>query len=48
MHNDFQVDQQMREFEDVGTTCTAVLVWFYEGKRYVQAANVGDSCAFLW
>ncbi len=30
-----------------GATATAVFVWTEEGKRYLQAANVGDSAAFL-
>eukprot|EP00727_Mastigamoeba_balamuthi_P005938 m51a1_g1964 putative protein phosphatase 2c (449) ;mRNA; r:1076487-1078023 len=41
-------DERMKQFEFVGTTCTVVLVWSApDGSRYVQAANVGDSNAFL-
>eukprot|EP01105_Mastigella_eilhardi_P012448 TRINITY_DN284_c1_g4_i1.p1 TRINITY_DN284_c1_g4~~TRINITY_DN284_c1_g4_i1.p1 ORF type:complete len:615 (-),score=198.96 TRINITY_DN284_c1_g4_i1:778-2403(-) len=41
------VDQQMKQHEDVGCTCTVVVVWSVNGKRYLQSANVGDSEAFL-
>eukprot|EP01096_Ripella_sp_DP13-Kostka_P010053 TRINITY_DN3911_c0_g1_i2.p1 TRINITY_DN3911_c0_g1~~TRINITY_DN3911_c0_g1_i2.p1 ORF type:complete len:913 (+),score=459.06 TRINITY_DN3911_c0_g1_i2:370-2739(+) len=42
-----ETDEQLKEFEYQGTTATAVLFWLNDGKRYVQAANVGDSCAFI-
>lgn len=42
-----QSDKKMAQYEFMGTTCTAALVWSYEGARYLQAANVGDSNAFL-
>ncbi len=38
----------MREHEYEGTTATAVLLWTGAGgARYLQAANVGDSRAYL-
>ncbi|KAH3743317.1 protein phosphatase 2C [Pelomyxa schiedti] len=42
-----KVDQEMRVFECVGTTCTVVLLWRYQGRRYIQSGNVGDSSAFF-
>jgi protein phosphatase len=41
------VDSQLAEYEYMGCTATAVFVWQVDDKRYVQAANVGDSTAFL-
>jgi hypothetical protein len=41
------VDQQLEEFEYMGCTGTAVFVWEFNGKRYLQAANAGDSTAFI-
>eukprot|EP01114_Cavostelium_apophysatum_P005328 TRINITY_DN1616_c0_g1_i1.p1 TRINITY_DN1616_c0_g1~~TRINITY_DN1616_c0_g1_i1.p1 ORF type:complete len:1120 (-),score=407.57 TRINITY_DN1616_c0_g1_i1:97-3456(-) len=41
------VDKELINFEYEGCTSTTVFVWQHEGKRYVQAANVGDSTAFL-
>ena len=41
------VDKQLEEFEYMGCTGTCVFVWEHLGKRFVQAANVGDSTAFL-
>lgn len=41
-------DAALRAHEYVGCTCTAVLVWACGGARYVQAANVGDSNAYLF
>eukprot|EP01087_Luapelamoeba_hula_P000686 TRINITY_DN1050_c0_g2_i1.p1 TRINITY_DN1050_c0_g2~~TRINITY_DN1050_c0_g2_i1.p1 ORF type:complete len:804 (-),score=142.72 TRINITY_DN1050_c0_g2_i1:58-2469(-) len=41
------VDEIMRVYEYEGCTATVVLVWSFKGKTYVQAANVGDSFAFL-
>ncbi|KAL6045319.1 mgpp2cl-1, protein phosphatase 2C-like protein 1 [Balamuthia mandrillaris] len=42
-----RVDDQMAEFQYEGTTATAVFLWKADGQRYAQAANVGDSSAFL-
>ena len=42
-----QADKKLAQFEYTGTTCTAALVWAYNGARYLQAANVGDSNAYL-
>eukprot|EP01114_Cavostelium_apophysatum_P020996 TRINITY_DN7195_c0_g1_i1.p1 TRINITY_DN7195_c0_g1~~TRINITY_DN7195_c0_g1_i1.p1 ORF type:complete len:454 (-),score=132.71 TRINITY_DN7195_c0_g1_i1:62-1396(-) len=41
------VDNAMDVFQYEGCTATAVFLWCSNGKRYVQAANVGDSCAYL-
>jgi len=41
------VDQQMSQFEDEGTTATAVFLFSVGNDRYLQVANVGDSTAFL-
>lgn len=41
------VDTLLKHHEYIGTTSTTVFIWKYEGKRLLQAANVGDSCAFL-
>eukprot|EP01105_Mastigella_eilhardi_P015498 TRINITY_DN3551_c0_g1_i1.p1 TRINITY_DN3551_c0_g1~~TRINITY_DN3551_c0_g1_i1.p1 ORF type:complete len:702 (-),score=212.18 TRINITY_DN3551_c0_g1_i1:64-2169(-) len=46
-----QVDEHMMEVGNcdyVGSTCTVVLVWHHDGKRYLQAGNVGDSNSFLF
>lgn len=40
-------DLQLKEFDTEGTTATAVLIWRVNGVCYLQAANVGDSTAFL-
>jgi serine/threonine protein phosphatase PrpC len=40
-------DLQLKEFDTEGTTATTVLVWRVNGISYLQAANVGDSSAFL-
>jgi serine/threonine protein phosphatase PrpC len=37
----------MREFQYEGTTATTVLLWKLGDERYLQAANVGDSHAYL-
>jgi len=42
------VDSHLAEFEESGATGTAVLIWEFEEKKYIQAANVGDSFAFLY
>eukprot|EP01118_Nematostelium_gracile_P000374 TRINITY_DN10399_c0_g1_i1.p1 TRINITY_DN10399_c0_g1~~TRINITY_DN10399_c0_g1_i1.p1 ORF type:complete len:217 (-),score=53.30 TRINITY_DN10399_c0_g1_i1:29-625(-) len=43
-----EVDQKLiQSCEFIGSTATIVVVWQYEDKRYVQAANVGDSTSFL-
>ncbi|KAH3758535.1 protein phosphatase 2C [Pelomyxa schiedti] len=42
-----EVDQQLSDMEYEGCTCSVVIIWRYEGRRYLQAANVGDSSAFL-
>ncbi len=44
-----ELDSAMKEFEFEGTTATAVVVWRTgeSGERFVQAANVGDSSAFI-
>jgi protein phosphatase PTC1 len=41
------VDEAMKEYEYMGTTATVVYLWQKEGKKYLQASNVGDSTAFL-
>eukprot|EP01107_Rhizomastix_libera_P002370 TRINITY_DN1408_c0_g1_i1.p1 TRINITY_DN1408_c0_g1~~TRINITY_DN1408_c0_g1_i1.p1 ORF type:complete len:799 (-),score=317.13 TRINITY_DN1408_c0_g1_i1:48-2444(-) len=33
--------------EYVGSTCTVVIVWKYDGKVHIQSANVGDSNAVV-
>lgn len=40
-------DEKMKENEYEGTTATAVLIWQVGKDRYIQAANVGDSRAYL-
>ncbi|XP_049852235.1 probable protein phosphatase DDB_G0279461 [Schistocerca gregaria] len=43
-----EVDQELCDYEYEGTTCTVVFLWRNsEGRRFVQAANVGDSTALL-
>lgn len=43
-----EADQRMSEFKYEGCTATVVMVWKNaEGYRFVQAANVGDSTAYL-
>ena len=41
-------DKALSAHEYVGCTCTTLFVWQHAGARYVQAANVGDSSAFLY
>lgn len=41
------VDNKISSFEYEGTTVTSVLIWQVGEERYLQAANVGDSTAFL-
>jgi len=41
------VDDKLKEHEFQGATATVVFVWSDQGKRYLQAANVGDSAAYL-
>ena len=42
-------DAALRAHEYVGCTATVLAVWRHaDGTRYVQAANVGDSAAWLW
>lgn len=41
-------DKRMVQFDTEGCTATAVWFWEYNGTRYVQTGNVGDSSAFLW
>jgi len=43
-----EADKRLAEFEYVGSTCTSVFLWMLEGQRYLQAANVGDSNAYLF
>eukprot|EP00011_Vannellida_sp_DIVA3-517-6-12_P004944 CAMPEP_0114636882 /NCGR_PEP_ID=MMETSP0168-20121206/17210_1 /TAXON_ID=95228 ORGANISM="Vannella sp., Strain DIVA3 517/6/12" /NCGR_SAMPLE_ID=MMETSP0168 /ASSEMBLY_ACC=CAM_ASM_000044 /LENGTH=815 /DNA_ID=CAMNT_0001848599 /DNA_START=271 /DNA_END=2718 /DNA_ORIENTATION=- len=40
-------DAKMIEFDMEGATATGVYIWKVGGRRYLQAANVGDSNAFL-
>ena len=40
-------DKDVAEFEYEGATGTAVFIWNSGGERYLQAANLGDSTAFL-
>jgi len=42
-----KVDEDLKEFEYEGCTATTVFVWQVGTQRYLQAANVGDSTAFL-
>jgi protein phosphatase len=41
------VDEKMEKFEDEGCTATVVFIWKEGEQRFLQAANVGDSEAFL-
>jgi serine/threonine protein phosphatase PrpC len=41
------VDQAMLQHEYVGATATVLYLWQVNEDRYLQAANVGDSTAFL-
>jgi len=41
-------DEALRAHEYVGCTCTSVFVWEFEGERYVQSANCGDSNVYLF
>jgi len=41
------IDAQLVEFEYEGCTGTTIFMWQYNNHRYLQAANVGDSEAFL-
>lgn len=40
-------DEDMKTNEYEGTTATAVMIWQVGKDRYIQAANVGDSRAYL-
>jgi len=42
-----KVDEQLKEYEYEGTTASTVFLWKVGHQRYVQAANVGDSTAFI-
>lgn len=42
-----EVDSKLEEFEYLGCTATSVFIWEFNGNRYLQAANVGDSTAFI-
>ncbi|GAM26185.1 hypothetical protein SAMD00019534_093600 [Acytostelium subglobosum LB1] len=43
-----EVDRLMKEeCQYVGCTATVAFVWTYNGGRYLQVANVGDSSAFI-
>ena len=42
-----KTDERLEGCECVGTTCTTVFCWAKGAARYLQAANVGDSLAFL-
>jgi hypothetical protein len=49
LHETFsRTDKGLEEFEYEGATVTGVYIWSVGEDRYVQAANVGDSSAFLW
>lgn len=49
LHNSFLVtDHALAEFQYEGATATAVILWKHGDDRYLQAANVGDSAAYLW
>jgi len=41
-------DEALKKHEYVGCTCTSVFVWEFEGERYVQSANCGDSNVYLF
>jgi len=43
-----KVDELMSTFEYQGCTATVVFCWNSQGHKFIQAANVGDSSAFLW
>jgi len=38
---------EMYRFDSEGCTATVAFIWRYNGHRYLQVANVGDSYAFL-
>jgi serine/threonine protein phosphatase PrpC len=40
-------DEEMKSCEYEGTTATVVILWRSGSDRYIQAANLGDSTAFL-
>ncbi|GAM25152.1 hypothetical protein SAMD00019534_083270 [Acytostelium subglobosum LB1] len=42
-----ETDAQLSRFEYEGATATIVLIWRVGQQRFLQAANVGDSSAFL-
>jgi len=42
-----KVDNNLTVFEYEGCTATVVYIWSAGGHRYLQAANVGDSTAYL-
>jgi serine/threonine protein phosphatase PrpC len=50
LHEGFlAVDRELREYEYCGSTMTVLVMWEGpEQRRYLQAANVGDSLAFLF
>jgi len=42
------VDDQLKKFEDEGSTASTLLLWkTNDGKRHLQCANLGDSSAYL-
>lgn len=43
-----KLDANLAAFEYEGTTASVAFVWSQDGERYLQAANVGDSSAYLW
>ncbi|KYQ90939.1 protein phosphatase 2C [Tieghemostelium lacteum] len=42
-----EIDAKLSKFEYEGSTATVVLIWRAGEQRFMQAANVGDSTAFL-
>jgi len=49
LHTSFlNADATIAEYQYVGATATVIIVWRSGEDRYLQAANVGDSAAFLW
>eukprot|EP01129_Flabellula_baltica_P012873 TRINITY_DN588_c0_g1_i1.p1 TRINITY_DN588_c0_g1~~TRINITY_DN588_c0_g1_i1.p1 ORF type:complete len:554 (-),score=152.47 TRINITY_DN588_c0_g1_i1:59-1720(-) len=43
-----EVDEGLLQYEECGSTGTSVLIWSHEGRKYLQAANLGDSFAYLY
>ena len=41
------IDKKLGSFETEGCTSSTIFVWEYNGKRYIQGANCGDSTAFF-